>query len=70
MLHILHCCISGISCLCELIPANGSNDNDGIDNNNQTHLIAKCFELECPELKCKNVIQKEGQCCKSCDISG
>ncbi|XP_065889346.1 chordin-like protein 2 [Dysidea avara] len=36
----------------------------------KTRLTALCLELECPELRCQKVIQKEGECCKSCDISG
>ena len=52
-----------------LVPADDYDDNDGIENN-QTHSMATCFELECPELRCQKVIQKEGECCKSCDTSG
>ena len=52
-----------------LIPADDYDDDDG-NYNNQTRLTALCLELECPELRCQKVIQKEGECCKSCDISG
>ena len=32
---------------------------------------ATCSELKCPELRCQKVIQKEGECCKTCDtLSG
>lgn len=48
-----------------LIPAD---DYDDVDN--QTGLAARCSEVECPELKCQKVIQKEEECCKSCDTSG
>ena len=39
-------------------------------NNNQTGQEATCTAVECPELNCEKVIQEEGKCCKSCDISG
>jgi len=50
-----------------LVPAN---DYDDENDDNQTQLTASCLELQCPELRCQKVIQKEGECCKSCDISG
>lgn len=50
-----------------LVPAA---DTDG--GNNQTGNVATCSKVVCPELDCGNekVIQEEGKCCKSCDISG
>ncbi|XP_065889345.1 chordin-like protein 1 isoform X2 [Dysidea avara] len=50
---------------------NGSNQEDHCVECrcDETRLTATCLELECPELKCHKVIQKEGECCKSCDTS-
>ncbi|XP_065888420.1 chordin-like protein 2 [Dysidea avara] len=52
-------------------PINGSNQVDYCIECrcNETHFTATCFELECPELRCQKAIQKEGECCRSCNAS-